>query len=166
MNDAFTRWFELGLTCMTLSALLGCQRGQSKVGRAEKPPHENGKRVRAALTALLHRENGSFVIFEEKKSGKFVQFAGSKRDDLNLDLPAQTLDRREDQRAEVFFKGLGVRPEEYDVFDGPGGKIAGRQRSFQKAFGRDVEAAATVVMQVFERVYQFPTDFELAIKEE
>jgi hypothetical protein len=105
------------------------------------------------------------VIFEEKHTQKFVQFAGSARQDLFLDLPAQTLDQADVQRAESYFRGLGVRAEEYDVYDAPGGKVAGRQRSFQKALGRDVEVATNIATQIFERLYQFPAEFELVVTE-
>ena len=47
--------------------------------------------VREALSRLLTRPSGAFVIIEEPRSGKFVQFAGSKDEPLLLDLPSQTL---------------------------------------------------------------------------
>jgi hypothetical protein len=114
----------------------------------------------------LKRQNEqAFVIFEEKTSGKFVQFAGSSREGLFLDLPSQTLDESEMARAKAYFLELGVQAEEYDVFDRPGGRPVGRQCSFQKDFGRDVRAAASVVSEVFRRVYRFHPDVELVVKE-
>jgi hypothetical protein len=124
-------------------------------------------RIKEALAALLRRDNpDAFVIFEEKRSRKFVQFAGSANEErLLLDLPSQILDAGESQRAEEYFQQLGVRAEEYDVFDRPGGKAVGRRRNFLKDFGKDVEAATRVTQEVFERVYQLPPDFDLVVEE-
>jgi hypothetical protein len=122
--------------------------------------------MRSALAALLRRENDDAqMIFEEKRTRKFVQFTGSAHQDLFLDLPGQALDQAQTQRADSYFQELGVRVEEYDVFDRPGGRVVGRQRSFQKSLGRDVETAADIAEQIFERVYQFPANFELVVKE-
>ena len=53
----------------------------------------NTQRIEAALQALLQRNNeDAFVIFEDKATGKFVQFAGSAEQPLLLDLPLQALD--------------------------------------------------------------------------
>jgi hypothetical protein len=126
----------------------------------------NRARIESALTALLERQNkDGFVILEEKASGKFVQFCGSAREGLLLDLPCQALGGAEMERAKAYFLELGVRPEGSDVSDGPGGKVVGRQFSFQKRFGREARAAADVTIEVFRDVFRFPADFELVVTE-
>jgi hypothetical protein len=123
-------------------------------------------KMASALAALLRRRNrDAFVIFEEKPSGKFVQFARALRQELLLDLPLQTLDVGEQARAAALFLGLGVQETEDAMLDGPGGRVVGRQRSFQMTFGDDVRAAADVASEVFRRVFQSPPSFELELTE-
>ncbi len=69
------------------------------------------------------------------------------------------------ERATTYFLEQGVRPKEYDVFDAPGGKVVGRQYSFQMDFGGDVRAAACLVSDIFRRVYLLPEDFEVVVTE-
>lgn len=122
--------------------------------------------IESALARLTDRKNeDAFVIFEEKSSGKFVQFSRTADQGLFLDLPSQTLNAAEMERATEYFLQQGVRIEEFDLFDGPGGKRVGSQCSFQKDFGQDIRAAADVVSEVFRRVFQFPAEFELVITE-
>ncbi|HEY6837376.1 MAG TPA: hypothetical protein VI389_01405, partial [Geobacteraceae bacterium] len=49
------------------------------------------------------------------------------------------------------------------VYQDPYGEPTGRLRVFRKNFGKDVEAAARLTEQVFERVYQLPADFHLRV---
>ena len=128
----------------------------------------NLSRVRDSLSALLQRSNqDAFVIFEEKKTGKFVQFAGSRNEDLLLDLPNQALTELEASKAKVVLRDWGASdPQEYVVFtDEDMDTVAGRQISFQINFGRNVSQAAQACLAIFERVYDFPADFELLIEE-
>jgi hypothetical protein len=164
MDDSLNRRQVLGIAGTILSGgIIGCQRSQS-TGLVAPTRNVNRERIEVALKALLQRTNDdAFVIFEEKRSRKFVQFAGSARQDLMLDLPPQTLDQTEDARAEIYFRELGTRPVE-DQSSTLEGKIV-RQRYYQKQFGRDAGAAAAAAMGVFERVYQFPPDFDLVITE-
>ncbi len=126
----------------------------------------NHAKIKSALAALMCRDNeDAFLILMEKHTGKFLQFSGSARQPLILDLPAQALDHDQAQKAESYFQELGIRAVEYEMFDAPGGKVVGRQRSFQKSLGRDVEAAARIAENVFEYVYEFPANFELVMEE-
>jgi hypothetical protein len=128
----------------------------------------NRNRIVDALSGLLQRHNvDAFVIFEEKGSGKYVQFAGSANEGLLLDLPSQTLTEEEAKRAEVLFSELGIPgPETYEVYTDKSRKTAaGMQTSFQVDFGRDVVRAAMVTLAIFERVYRFPPDFHLVLTE-
>lgn len=129
---------------------------------------DNQSQIVDALSELLQRRNvDTFVIFEEEGSGKYVQFAGSANEDLLLDLPSQTLTEDEMKRAEVLFRELGIPgPVTYETYTDKSRKtVAGMQTSFQMDFGRDVVRAARVTLAIFERVYQFPPDFPLALTE-
>jgi len=125
-----------------------------------EPPQRTA--IVAALRALLDRTNrDAFVIFQDKSSGKFVQFAGSAGEPLFLDLPAQALNDDESKRAAKLFRelaakspaGAAVRPE------------GGETRGFQLRFGRDAERAAEAALRVFREGYRLPADFELSIEE-
>jgi hypothetical protein len=121
-----------------------------------------------SLSGLLQKRNrDAFVIFEEKSSGKFVQFAGSANEGLLLDLPSQTLAKEEMERAKALFRELGIPgPETYEMYTDKARKtVAGMQTSFQMDFGRDVVRAAQVVLAIFERVYRFLPDFHLVLTE-
>lgn len=124
----------------------------------------NARIIREALENLLQQQvsDGTFVIFENPRSKKFVQFCGSAAQLLQLDLPSQTLSEMEFYRAVAYFKRLGVAGEEYDLLDGPGGLPVARQFTFQMAF-RSVVAAVEVALGIFGDVYQLPLDFPLVV---
>lgn len=122
-----------------------------------------------SLTELLGaQDNDSFVIFEEANSGKFVQFSGSSVDPLLLDLPAQTLDAEEMQRATSLFSQLGYAgPETHQVFTDESCAVpAGSQVSFDVQFERDANRAADFTLSIFESVYGFPENFDLNVVSE
>jgi len=107
-----------------------------------------------------------FVIVEETKSKKFVQFTGSVTGGLLLDLPIQTLAREEQERAQRLFVALGGPGlEKWPVFDVPGGNPVGEQAGFQMDFGRDADRAATIAMRVFREVYLFSDEVDVTIIE-
>jgi hypothetical protein len=129
---------------------------------------DNQSRIARALSALLQRDNeDAFVIFEEKESGKYVQFAGSAHENLFLDLPIQTLTKTEVERAKVLFQELGIQgPQEYPTYtDKSLETMAGMQISFQVNFGQNVQQAVQFTQAIFDRVYEFPQDFQLVIEE-
>jgi hypothetical protein len=151
--------------CAILCAFSGCQREGDQPQGVSKEKMDNRTRILHALQSLIQSEDEqAFVIFEEKRTGKFVQFAGSIHQELFLDLPFETLDEDQVQRAESYFGELGVRQEESDLLDGPEGHKVGRQRSFQMTLGRDAEVATNITEQVFARVYRVRKDFELIVK--
>jgi hypothetical protein len=112
-------------------------------------------RVRRALYALLQRDgDDAFVIFEDQRTQKFVQFAGSSSEGLLLDLPLQALTGAERERAAVILCG-GTMP------DDAGGACA----AFQVPFHQDVEAATAATMQVFLNVYGLPLALRMVVTE-
>ena len=127
----------------------------------------NQNRIKTALRALLNRRNDdAFVIFEERDSGKFVQFAGSADQPLLLDLPSQALSAEEQQRAALLFAQLGsADATSADLYDRPGGQVVGRQISYQLVFGQDCDRAAEVTSRIFKEVYRLPAEFELSVTE-
>ena len=103
-------------------------------------------RITAALQEVLRRNDAPFAIIEHPPTKKFVQFTGSARDTLMLDLAAQALTPEERARAEQLFVSLGGTQTEV---------------GFQLDTGRDAEEAARITLRVFREVYQLPDDAEL-----
>lgn len=129
---------------------------------------DNLKKITNALSSLIQRNNeNAFVIFEEKTTKKYVQFAGSANEDLLLDLPFQTLSPVEVDNAKLLFEELGKsKPEKYALYTDKSLEIiTGVQTSFQINFGRNVEQATKITLAIFERVYGFSSDFQLNIEE-
>jgi hypothetical protein len=56
-----------------------------------------------------------------------------------------------------------MRVEENDAYEDPFGAPTRRNRAFRKNFRKDVEPAAQITEQIFERVYQLPADFPLRV---
>ena len=121
--------------------------------------------ITRALAALLERRyKRAFVVFEERLSGKFVQFVGSREGTMLLDLPRRILDEAETARAKQLFDDLGVdNPVEVDLIDPRTEKVVDKRLTFQMALGKDVKLAADVAVRIFTQVYGFPGNFELIV---
>ena len=135
---------------------------------SSEPEKSNEDRITKALLALLKRSNpDAFVIFEEKFSHKFVQFAGSITEPLLFDLPATTLDEEEMARARALFRELGLPDaEEHTLYtDQTLREVADTMVVFNVELGRDIRRAVELTCVVFDRVYKFPPDFCLVVKE-
>src|SRR5262245_43054225 len=106
--------------------------------------------VKTALQTLLVQPDDAcaFVIIEDVKSKKFVQFVGSLERPLLLDLPAQTLSETEFYRAVTFFRRRGAAGQEYELLDAPGGRPVAEQFTFQLTL-QSVEDALEVALEVF-----------------
>lgn len=111
----------------------------------------NEDQIRQALMGLLGRAEGSFTIFEDTSTGKFVQFAGGASEPLMLDLPKDALEPDEHARAVEFFRPFGA---------------AEQKDSFQVAFARDAAHAAGVATRVFAAVLCRPVNFPMRIQED
>ena len=121
-------------------------------------------KIEETLNRLLARGEGAFVVCEDRPSGKFVQFAGSRDEPLVLDLPVQQLSADELERAEIFFRELGVSYEEWPVFDQPDGQEVGAQGGFQLELGQDTRRGADLTLRLFTEVFQ-RSDLSLVIEE-
>ena len=107
-----------------------------------------------ALEGVMQRTNeDAFVIFEDKATEKFVQFAGGKGQSLLMDLPLRPLTPEEAERAKAFFSSLGVEAPEGDF------------PSYSVDFGSDAPKAADAALRVFREVYALDDGFELGVEE-
>jgi len=138
------------------------------VSRSRRQPSRPHKElIREALTNLRKRPTGAFVIIEEPKSGKFIQFSGSIDEPLLLDLPAQALSPDELNKAKRVFKEFGYSgPETYQLQEYPGGPPAGEQTSFMVKFGSDIDRATQFSVVVLYQVYGLDESTRLKLTED
>jgi hypothetical protein len=92
-----------------------------------------------------------FVIFEDKASGKFVQFT----DAILVDLPVAAEDDMAILRAEIIFKNAGLPFTQSKM---------GNFVTFDMDFGDDVDAAADFALTLFREFHHLPERFELQVK--
>jgi len=144
---------------LAICVVVICTRRASSKSRDES--------IRAALRRLLSRPPGAFLIIEDSRSGKFVQFAGSQEDPLVLDLPCQTLSPEETTKAKAVFSDLGYPgPTTYQTQQFPGGPPAGEQTSFMVTFEQDVGKATELAVAILHRVYGLDEKATLKLTEE
>jgi hypothetical protein len=124
------------------------------------------EQIHDALQRLLQRRNdNAFLIIEEPKTRKFVQFAGSASEGLAFDLPSQTLSAEELSRAKRALATIGIRFDEWDVYDKPGGTVVGKQSGFSKSLGRDLAEATKLTLMIFIEVYDIKEPYNLSFEE-
>jgi len=93
------------------------------------------------LTNLVREDKGTFVIFENPPSEKFVQFA-ILEEEMICDIPLQELSNEEENRITSFM--------EIGATDARTGEPISYQKSFGKnATGKAAEFAETLFLEVF-----------------
>lgn len=123
----------------------------------------NNDIIENALSALLSRSNGdAFVIFEETKTKKFVQFAGAQGK-IFLNLPSNPLSAPEMEKAKTLFKEYGVEAKTFPISSV---KVwLGKKTDFDMDLGQNTKKAALIAMRVFKEVYGFSDNFILKVEE-
>ena len=105
----------------------------------------------------------SFVIIQEPRTQKYVQFGRGRA--LIMDMPFIGLTADEAERAAQFFGKLGVEyPLEYEAPETNTGRIQ-HSATYRYNFGHDASAATQAAVTFFETVYLLPADFTVAIDE-
>lgn len=108
--------------------------------------------IRQTLQQLKAGETPEdFVIFEDRISGKFVQFT----DAVLLDLPVNADDTVAIMRAEILFRNVGLpyTQTNMDTF-----------MTFDMHFGNDIDAATEFALTLFREFHNLPERFDLMIK--
>lgn len=102
--------------------------------------------IRNGLRALLERAPAQgFVVFEDKATKKFVQFAGGAGR-MILDFPLVDLSEAEQRRAGEFFARHGF----VQTSDGDGMQV------YRLDFENDVDRATEIAMEIFRDVHGLP----------
>ena len=134
---------------------------------SQKPSkRKNAKLIDNALTHLLRRPYGAYVIIEEPATGKYIQFSGSVSEPLFFDLPRQTLNLDEFEKARDLFAEMGYPgPETFAVYDSMGGQARELQTSFTLSFGQDVVNARKLAIAVLHQVFGCKVGVDLLLVE-
>jgi hypothetical protein len=108
-----------------------------------------------------------FVVFEDRKTGRFVQFTGD-RGRLLLDLPLPSLSPQERTWAAEIFPVLGAdSPSVTQLYTYPSGELGDLLATYQVPFRGDVASAASAALDVFSHVFRTAeADLDLSLQEE
>lgn len=124
------------------------------------------EQISQALSGLLQRSNeDAFVILEDTKTKKYVQFAGSTREPLILNIPFIAFTPLELERAKKLFEEYKIKSEETPVSDYKGGPVTGKLSQFNMNLGNDIKRATEIALRIFSEVYMLPPDFKLGVEE-
>ncbi|MEO8295801.1 MAG: hypothetical protein ABI613_09815 [Gemmatimonadota bacterium] len=116
--------------------------------------------LRRCIDILLVRGYDlGFVVFELPGDQRFVEFSKYVKDEITkgvqLDFPRAPWAEPYYEQIKALLEGSGVS---YTVEDTPDGPV---REFIQVDFERDVDRAATVARQIFERVFRVKTDTRL-----
>ncbi len=128
---------------------------------------KNQQLIYAALERLLARSNqDAFLIIEEPKSQKFVQFAGSSEEPLIFDLPAQGLSEEELERAKALFADYDIEMEATPIYEDESmERIVDQQYGFSAILDQELELAVELASLVLLEVYGLEADAKLTLEE-
>jgi hypothetical protein len=106
---------------------------------------------------------GSFLIFDDRKTHKFVQFSFDKGD-LIFDLPMKALSPSEQSRAVSLLAEYGFPLQTGSLLDGPGGTVVAEWSGWDVALPGAARQGAEIAGRVFHEVFQLTGDIELSIE--
>ena len=133
----------------------GNQDQQEKATEPTTTWEEKKARIKAAIVALDNRPNSdAFVTIDDQKTGKGFQFFSSPGDPINLFVPLLGLNDEEAKRAAVYFAEFGISDIDLE-----------RMQAYVIDLDHDHERAANVAINVFEKIYQLPSDFKMKFDE-
>ncbi len=122
---------------------------------------DQNDQIKKAIQDLLVRTNfDAFLIIEDPKTKKYVQYATSEKDGLYFSLPTIMLSDEEIERARLV---LG----EYDIHlnhEHKGDRSYAMQE-FAKSLGQDVDLATELVSRIMLEVYLFEPSIQLSLIE-
>ena len=120
--------------------------------------------INQAVDELVRKEgDGWFMIIEDPRTRKFIQFAWGATEGFIFDLPSQALDQIELQRAKEVLSNYDIVLETWAVYDRPNGKVVGEQSGFNKDIGDAPELAKKIALDVFKEVYRVDPKTDLGV---
>lgn len=124
------------------------------------------ERIRTELLSMMKKEGPyTFLIFEEPKSGKFVQFAGNQNEELLFDLPSDQLSKDELQKASKILKGYDIKHETSPTYTDETETVEnGTLSAFSKRINNDIDLAVELTSRVMIDVFGFDEKVTLKIE--
>lgn len=107
------------------------------------------------LNKLLQKEEGYFIIFEDVKTNKFVQFQASpEAKQLLLDVPTreQTLSKEQIEKLSSLL-----------VFERDSVELFSVEDPFEVSFIDKTEYAAEIIERIFLEVFNSPNEYTLSV---
>ncbi|WP_298902208.1 hypothetical protein [uncultured Psychroserpens sp.] len=123
-------------------------------------------RIRAELVKMMEKKGPyTFVIFEEPNSGKFVQFAGNKNEELLFDLPSDQLSKTQLENAKNILKTYDIIHETSPTYtDETETAENGSLSTFSKRINNDIDLAIELTSRVMIDVFGFDEHVKLSIE--
>ena len=123
-------------------------------------------RIRDEIEKMMKKDGPhTFVIFEEPLSGKFVQFAGNKQEELLFDLPSDQMDKEELERAKKILSEYGIIHQTSPTYsDETEMEIVGTLNVFSKRINNDIDFAEELASRVMTEIFGFSKNIELKIE--
>lgn len=124
------------------------------------------ERIRTELVKMMNKKGPyTFVIFEEVKSGKFVQFAGNKNEELLFDFPSQQLSKDQFQRAEALLNNYAIKHETSPTYtDETETTVNGTFSTFSKRINNDIDLAVELTSKIMIDVFGFDENVKFKIE--
>ena len=146
------------------TVLLACTQPQQNTPKGK--PQLQDERIRAELVKLMEKEGPyTFVVFEEPSTGKFVQFAGSKNEELLFDLPSDQLSKEEFDRAKAILATYDITHEISPTYtDATETVEAGTLAVFSTHINNDIDLAVELTSRIMMDVFGFDATVELTIQ--
>ena len=123
-----------------------------------------GVQIDSAIDDLVKRQgDGWFMVLEDPKTKKFVQYALHENHEFYFDLPSQVLSKHELDRAKKVLFKYGMEFETWDMLDKPNGVVVGKQSGFGRNIGSDVSLAKKLAREIFIQVYKLDPNTKLTV---
>ena len=120
--------------------------------------------INQAVDELVRKEgDGWFMIIEDSRTRKFVQFVWGATEGLTFDLPSQTLNQVELERAKKVLANYDIVLETWELYDRPNGKVVGEQSGFNKDISNSPELAKKIALDVFLEIYKVDPNTNLGV---
>jgi hypothetical protein len=122
------------------------------------------REMERSLNSLIHEAaHESYVVFEDRESGRFVQFT-LDRDALIFDLPARSLRADDIERADRLLGGLGIIRRSGPLLDGPNGRVLGTWTGFNEEMSGGASQGAQIALLVFREIFLIEGNLDLVVE--
>lgn len=125
----------------------------------------NAHMIREGLESLLRVEGRPvYLTIEDLDTGKILQFAGSQREKLYMNLPAKNFSESDIRRAMSVLNPYNIAYEEERLYLDEEGRNEGDSlRTFSKNLGDNIGLALEICSKVFFDIHRSKEDIHLRV---